>query len=65
MERKENLHVRLTEAEKEQLNQLTADYGLTAASDLIRLVLDYVDANRPRLIKRIESVKKALAPSLN
>jgi len=65
VERNKNLHVRLTEQEKAQLAQLTADYRLSAASDLVRLMIDFVDANRPRLIKQLDSVKKASALSLN
>ena len=65
MERPFNLHVRMTEEEKKQVDRLIEAYGLDGgASELVRLALQYVDDNRPALTKRILPLKKVLAPSV-
>jgi hypothetical protein len=55
-----NLQIRASEAEKELAKTLADDYG-TSVSDLIRMALVYVDANRPKLTLTIELEGKAAA----
>jgi Arc/MetJ-type ribon-helix-helix transcriptional regulator len=63
MDRPFNLHVRLTEEEKNQIDRLIAAYGLdNGASELVRLTLQFIDDKRPALTKRIMPLKKGLAP---
>lgn len=52
----------MTEAEKLQVAKLRDAYGLTSETELVLLVLDYVDANRPTLTKRVRPLKKVIAP---
>lgn len=62
LNRNKALHVRMTEVEKQQVANLKDAYGLTSETELVLLILDYVDVNRPTLTKRVQPLKKVIAP---